>query len=286
MRCFPLSPNKQPQKLHLLPALVLCLFLAALSGCSASQTSSISPVESIPPVSLVSSETPVEEPEGIKLLGMVLEADDSYFLMEPLDGKGRLAVSYTDKTLFLDENQQRISHNELKPGLAVEITYNGLVKETYPGQTSCTAVKLASAENADMTMLDAYLAAVEHFYQEDDGLNNDIRMLVMDTTSISDMNVGEKALFLTTLENKYKLEVSDQTYEQLKEGGHLGENGMYFEDGILFRFKEPIYDSNSKTLVCGISKWRSGDGAIGADKVTVSNDGTQWNIDLDEMWIS
>ena len=39
-------------------------------------------------------------------------------------------------------------------------------------------------------------------------------------------------------------------------------------------------------LSYGIAKWRSGDGAVGADEVTATYDEEQWTIEKKSRWIS
>jgi hypothetical protein len=130
------------------------------------------------------------------------------------------------------------------------------------------------------------MALIDDIYQEDPGLNSDITLIAMDTTEITNLTEDQKARLLLKLGILYGVEIKDSTFERLAEEGIIDKSKLYFESGILISITKPVFNEKSKELTCGIKKWRSGDGAIGADSVTVKFDGNTWIVTKEGSWIS
>ncbi|MDF2614257.1 MAG: hypothetical protein K0S71_2043 [Clostridia bacterium] len=174
---------------------------------------------------------------------------------------------------------------------AVEIQFIGPVAESYPVQATADIIRILSPtanpspiaqEKHVDPLTEAYLLAIDTFYAEDPGLNGDIKYLAIDTTKIDNLNIDSKKELLSALE-KYNLTVMDTTFEDLQAEGLIKD--LYFEEGILFRIEdEPMTD---KALTLRVSKWRSGTGAIGTDKMVFQKIKGTWKITEEGgRWIS
>lgn len=142
---------------------------------------------------------------------------------------------------------------------------------------------LMSGCNAEVPdTLGAYTTVIDKLYNEDEGLNSDIKYLAIDTSSMKNLTSDKKTKLLKELE-KYGLTVLDMTYEQLEEKGYIQDT--YFKEGILFKIEDEIIKSTSITM--DVSKYRSGLGAIGYDGLVVKYKNGEWEITKTKSaWIS
>ncbi len=193
----------------------------------------------------------------------------------------KISVHLTN-TMLVDEAGTTISTEDLIAGDILVITYNGLIAESYPAQITATKV-----EKVDHNKLfDGYLALIDDIFQEDKGLNYDIKMIALDTSEWIKLSSIEKEMIFAKVKATYGLEVIEGTYEELAEQGLINQESLSFTDGVLIKISKITYDERKERLTCATSKWRGGDGAIGADDVTaVLRNGT-WEITKEGNWIS
>jgi hypothetical protein len=192
----------------------------------------------------------------------------------------KIAVNLYEATIY-DVNQQTISADQLKAGDIVKITYNGVVAESYPAQISCYTIELI---NNDL-LLDGYMAILEDIYNEDPGLNGDISLIAIDTSTLTNLSDQEISLLLSKMKETFGMEIIKGTFDELAEQGLIDKEKLLFESGILIEIKNPIFDNKTSTLKGAVSKWRSGLGAIGYD-ATARFNGTEWKLTKASMWIS
>lgn len=182
---------------------------------------------------------------------------------------------------ILDESGDEMSVDQLKPGDLLMISYNGVILESYPAQIGASRIDYLGHN----LLLDAYMASITDIYQEDSGLNGDIRMIAFDTTEWVDLTEIEKEIILSMVKEKYGFDTLQATFEELSEQGLIDKDNLYFPEGILIELKNMKWNEEEKVLKCSISKWRSGLGAIGAD-VEAEYDGGGWKLTKTGMWIS
>lgn len=141
---------------------------------------------------------------------------------------------------------------------------------------------MGCTQPGEINKVDAYTTAIDKLYQEDSGLNGDIKYIALDTSSIINLDDSEKQELLQTLEI-YGFTVLDMTMEELEEEGYI--KNLFFEEGILFQIKDETMQGTSITM--DISKWRSGLGAIGYDGLVVKYKNGKWEIvKQGNAWIS
>ena len=187
-----------------------------------------------------------------------------------------------DAATLVDETGESITANELQIGDILVIAYNGVIAESYPAQIDVTKIERVDHNN----LLDGYLALIDNIYQEDEGLNSEIDTIALDTSEWINLTDVEKELILNQVKEAYNYEVIEGTYDELAEQGVIDKENLYFPTGVLIKISEMQYDKNKEKITCGISKWRGGLGAIGADEVTAILKEERWSITKEGSWIS
>jgi hypothetical protein len=90
-------------------------------------------------------------PEKVKFTATVSEAHENSILVVPAEGSNELNSSdlitahITDKTKISDENGKKADIENIKAGMTVVITYDGLIAESYPAQITADAVRIMEA---------------------------------------------------------------------------------------------------------------------------------------------
>lgn len=175
-----------------------------------------------------------------------------------------------------------IFKEQLKFGDIVLVSYDGAIAEAYPAQITAAKVEVVAHDN----LIDGYLALLDDIYQVDEGLNGEIEMIALDTTGWSGLTKQQKELIFEKVKNVYGYEVVEGTSEELAEKGLIDKDKLYFPKGILIKISNVKYEPAKIKISCAISKWRSGDGAIGSDKVTAQLLDGKWKISKENSWIS
>ena len=193
----------------------------------------------------------------------------------------KIAVGLTDG-LILGLNGESLSKEELKAGDLVKITYDGIIRESYPAQITASLIEITGRN----ILIDGYIALIDDIYNEDTGLNGDITMIALDTSEWTDLTDIDKEIIFQSLKALYELDIIEGTFEELSDQGLIDRDKLYFPDGILISIKNINYNEKKKTINCSIEKWRSGLGAIGSDDVKAEYKDGQWLITKSAMWIS
>ena len=193
----------------------------------------------------------------------------------------KISVAIAETTVINDMEGNEISQEQLKVGDRIKITYNGTIAESYPAQITAFGIELIQENH----LISGYISLIDTIYSMDSGLNNDISLIVIDTTKWVDITEDDKKIVLTTISEMYGKEVFDETYDGLVEAGLIDEEELTFIEGILIEITEMNNDKEKQTITCALKKWRSGIGAIGADAVA-EFDGSEWTVETDNMWIS
>lgn len=193
----------------------------------------------------------------------------------------KMSVNLTDCKIT-GINGEKIKDVELKAGDMIEITYNGMILESYPAQITASAINVTDRN----LLIEGYLAIIDDIYQEDSGLNGDLEMIALDTTGWVNVTDIEKEIIFSKLQDIYGVDVVDGTYDKLAEEGLIDKDTLFFTKGILITISAMKYDKDKNVITYSIKKWRSGDGAVGTDDAKAKYDGTKWMITKENMWIS
>lgn len=137
-------------------------------------------------------------------------------------------------------------------------------------------------QTQEINTVGAYTTVIDKLYEEDSGLNGDIKYIAIDTSKMVNLTDEGKVELLKELES-YGFTVLDMTFDELEKQGYIKD--LYFEEGILFRIEDEPMKNNSITM--DISKWRSGLGAIGYDGLVIKYKNEKWEIKKQgNAWIS
>lgn len=193
----------------------------------------------------------------------------------------KISVNTNGATL-VNEKGEPITLKELEAGDILVVTYNGIIAESYPAQITASKVEKVGHNN----LLEGYLALIDDIYQEDAGLNSEIDTIALDTTQWINVSKVQKEMIFARVKETYGHEVAEGTDEELAEQGLIDKESLSFPRGILIRITGMEYNDKKETITCGISKWRSGDGATGAGKVTAVLKEGVWKITKEDRWVS
>lgn len=259
--------------------IILLLGLVLLSGCQSQKAFEEAPKGSNP----ISEQEPpgearipVQTPDRLEtaeavLHGKVIEAENGHLLVINHGEDARASQLYT-----LTDAQ------ELKAGDLIDIYYNGLVMETYPGMLGEVYGIKKTGEEEDFVAL--YLDIFQELYEIDEGLNDGIEEIAFDLEKASNLTELEKEALLYKIWCLYQKETFLSTYEELKEEGRLDEEGFYYEKGLLVTIAVEAEGENC--FEYSANKWRSGLGAIGYSDGVAKKEAGKWTYQPGAFWIS
>lgn len=128
-----------------------------------------------------------------------------------------------------------------------------------------------------------YSIALDSIMEVDPGLNSEMDFIAIDFTKIDRLKEATKKTILEYIKKKYKLDVMEATFEELKEQGFYNPDTSSL-DGVLLRVEEVEFRMNDEVFFEG-TKFRSGLGAIGIEGIVHFKE--KWQIkEITEIWIS
>lgn len=129
-----------------------------------------------------------------------------------------------------------------------------------------------------------YSVALNAIMEEDEALSSEMEFIAIDMSNFNELDEQAKKEILNFFKEKYKIEVMDATFEELKEKGLYNPDKMVL-DGVLLRLEKVEFKFNNNIFFEG-SKYRSGLGAVGVE-VTVHYKDDNWKVkEAKKTWIS
>lgn len=148
---------------------------------------------------------------------------------------------------------------------------------------SANIIFITACTQGEIDKVGAYTTIIDKIYNEGITLNENIKYLALDTTSIVNLNDEEKATLLKELEI-YGFEVLNKTSKELETEGYIDEN-HYFKEGILIHIKDELMKRNRITM--DISKFRGMLGANGFENAVLKFSYGKWKISkIGSRWVS
>ena len=266
-------------KKNIILIMITILFLFQLSGCDKKNDVD----NKTDPSDNISSGDALEE---MIFKAEVIKEGDTLLVTPDMDSNeykssDKISVSLL-AVKILNENDEEIDKADLTAGDIINITYNGVIAESYPAQISASGIQVIGHN----TLLEGYLAIIDDSYQEDNGLNSEITMIALDTTEWVGLTEIEKEIIFNKMNEKYDLDIIEGTFDELAVEGLIDKDNLLFPDGIHITISNIKYNNEADKITYAIKKWRSGNGAIGANDVTAKFNGTEWTITKKDMWIS
>ena len=129
-----------------------------------------------------------------------------------------------------------------------------------------------------------YTIALDSIMKQDRALSREMEYIAIDMSTFDGVDEGGKEEILSYFKEKYKVDVMDATFEQLKEKGLYNQDTMSL-DGVLLRIEKVEFKVNDDIFFEG-SKYRSGLGAVGV-QVTIHNKDNKWETkEVKQTWES
>ncbi|MFP5108129.1 peptide ABC transporter substrate-binding protein [Neobacillus sp. C211] len=130
-----------------------------------------------------------------------------------------------------------------------------------------------------------YSVALDAIMEKDEALSSEMKFIAIDMSNFDDgLSAKDKKEIMIFFKDKYKVDVMDATFDELKEKGYYNADKMSL-DGVLLRIEKMDFKLNNNVFFEG-SKYRSGLGAIGVEGTAHYTEGN-WQIKkLKETWIS
>lgn len=139
-------------------------------------------------------------------------------------------------------------------------------------------------ENPKKHLGEIYSIALDNLMKNDEDLNTNMKFIAIDMSNFDLLGKKDKNEILTFFKEKYKVDVMDATFEQLKEKGYYNPNTTAL-DGILLKIDRVDFKLNNSVLF-EASKFRSGLGAVGVESTVQYKDGKWQIIEAKKTWIS
>lgn len=245
--------------------LLICLLL--FSACSAGKMKTDVPAPPPPP-----QETP---DTTATLICRVITAEDTALLLAKHGGE-RGEIYHLDLSALPAEAQ---IPDTLQSGQVVEITYSGLLQETYPARPADPRSITVNEYGFD-DRCDLYLRVLEDLWKTDAGLNENVALIGVDLSATS-LPGSEQSAIAWAFAARHNAEAVEGTLEYLTENGYISATPIsatnsgtgltdprhyfyHWENGCHFSITEQPMEEGTYSLVpvtFDAQKWRSSLGA-------------------------
>ena len=154
----------------------------------------------------------------------------------------------------------RVTAADLRPGMVIEVIWNGMVAESWPCQIRADKVHVGGQQD---DLVGLYRAVLSDLWENDPGLNHDAEVLGLDFSTITNLPEIEKdaLAYLVSCDVGLGLEYVFGTWEELCDEGYIDREELYWEDGVFFSI-ELAGEPGESSFTFDAQKWRSGLGAI------------------------
>ncbi len=221
-----------------------------------------------------------ENPDTVAIKGRIADITGSTLLIAPEEGE--LFTVGTEELKITDAAGKKMEADKLKPGMLVEVEYDGTALEIYPAILSGASSLRVTDDGDDRIGL--YMDVMRELWQRDDGLNGGAEVLAFDLTGAENLNEGEKAAFLYLAMNEFGVDTRKGTFDELREEGLIDKDELNFETGLLITFStEDVTDNSFKFKA---SKWRSGLGAYFFEDCAATLKDGEWSYTIGAEAIS
>lgn len=217
------------------------LLLTLLAGCSAPAGEASDPSSTTP----VGTETPA--PAGEDSAEMICRLVGDSLLAEGEDGPYGGTAIFTfgtdgDTIVTVDGEPAQVS--DLRPGMLLTVTWNGMVAESYPGQLGTVyAISADSGDTDDRCGL--CLQVLEDLWVADPGLNEGVIQVGVDLSGLTGLTQSEKNAVAWAFGQAHGLEVVTGTLEDLREDGYftpMTEPAEGYEDSLaLYQWEDGVH---------------------------------------------
>lgn len=129
-----------------------------------------------------------------------------------------------------------------------------------------------------------YSVALDAIMGQDEALNRGLAYIAIDMSNFEDVDERGKEEIISYFSEKYKVDVMDATFEQLKEDGLYNSDTMTL-DGVLLEINKVDFKLNNEVLFEG-SKFSSNLGSVGKEIKVHYKDNKWQSKEVKMIWIS
>lgn len=258
-------------------ALMVCLSMCLCAACG-NKTDADKAGESHTPTIPQDAGPKQEEAEAVTMTCRVICEEDGVLLLAGQNGgAGDVYRIGTVGTEVVTESGGSVPGDGIEAGSLIEITYNGMIEESYPAAPG-GITKIVVMEGGFDDLCELYLEVLEDLWEVDEGLNSDITELGIDL-SRTRLSESEQAAVAWHFGEEHGIEPIEGTYDQLVEWGYINGEELYWENGCLFTIEEKQTEGaySLNTVTFDAQKWRSGLGAyFFMDCTSVQSEDGEW----------
>lgn len=246
-----------------------------------SETNSSEAQDTKAPETPSGSEAPgTTNPEETTARFEILKVTDESMLVCGLENASGL-YTVGHGSILENAGGQAIEIKDLKPKMIVDLTWNGMVQESYPAQFSYDRLKDTGETGSDTLTL--YKHLIEELAAVDPGLNDGIKQSYFDFTKIDTLSDAEKEGLAYMCGSYFNVWGSLATREELAADGILDpQKGLV--DSILITIEEISVEEN--TIKLNAEKYRSGTGAYYFHDVTATYKDGEYTYEIGSHMIS
>lgn len=249
-----------------------------IAGADSGMTGAVPGIVS--PASGTSAEEPGVREESVTARFEIMEAREDGLLVLGLDEiKGLYHVGHG--AVIKDVDGGALAVSDLKAEEIVELTWNGAVMETYPGQFGYDELKKTGETGSSSFLF--YRKLLKELAETDPGLNDGVNLGYFDFTGITSLSEGEKEGLAYLAGSDYSAMGTQSTEAELKAEGILDEE-KGIEYGILVTVEETSFKEDS--ITCNAKKYRSGTGAYYFQNVKAEYKNGEWEYKIGDHMIS
>ncbi len=247
---------------------LICLFAVAVSAFTGCTNSAAAENE------------PTDTNENI-IAAQIVSAKDGELLVTSDSGLYFLTVG--EKT-SVSKDGKALEKTDLRPGMKIQIAFDGSVLETYPARiANIEAVKITAEEEDKISL---YSEAVKHIFEERKGKDfyeENLETVALDLTELSELSKAEKTALEYVLRNYFfshtEADLIRSSYEELSKSGRLKDGE--FKNGLIISIKSGKgKNSFSLSLIAGSLC------GYGYEKCTAKLKNGEWKISYDDVWVS
>lgn len=257
------------RKLAILLLLLMLMLMPLLTACHAADTGGDAPAGPDEQGAIFSGKAAAILGDQALIIGAGENAADSGLYLLPLSG---LDISGSGAAEPAD----------LAPGALVEISYSGMILESFPAQFGGAAALRVTGREPNLP--DLYLAVLRDLYAVDPGLNDGVSMLAFDLSQASNLSAAEQSALLYAAGYEFGLETVSAGFEQLVEQGLIDSEQLYFASGLLIAFE--VGDQQADSFTFSASKWRGGLGAYFFVDCLARLKGYDWSYAIGQEMVS
>ena len=234
-----------------------------------------------------SVDTPAEE-----LLPVMEEVTARYKIMDIHEYEGKypcLAINWErerseltyvslSSAAIFGRDGEELTAADLSPGMIVDVTWDGMVAESWPCQIRVDKVQVV--EQGD-DLVGLYRQVLADLWAEDTGLNSDADLIGLDFSTLTNLTDCERTAleYLVSCDVGFGHRCVTGTWEELCGQGYIDRENLQWKNGVFLSIT--LEEEGNGTFRFEAEKWRSGLAALFFTDCTAKRgSGGEWSYEI------